>query len=228
MGEPENNYVCWFDVMGTRNQMLRSLPTSANFICKLHCAVLEAYEELGEGTIGVCLYPVMDGVYITSASRDPLMALLSASLRHLAETFLQEETVYHRFLVRGAIAFGPVVHGLSVRDEASWVLSRHRRERDSILMGMPMAQAYQAEAGAPPYGIAIHESARAFAPENERPFRFIWWDWYSRGEPRLDTARMVQALNQYFDWHVEHTNTTGYDAQRIEHHRALVREYFGR
>ena len=39
LGKPDFNYICWLDVMGTTNQMERSVPTAATFIFKLHCAV---------------------------------------------------------------------------------------------------------------------------------------------------------------------------------------------
>lgn len=226
MGEPEYNYVCWLDVMGTKNQMLRSLPTSANFIYKLQCAAIESHEETADPEVN--LYPVMDGVYITSARRDPLMLVLSTALRRLAETFLKEPTIHHRFLVRGAIAFGPVQHGREVQKEASWALARHPRERDSIILGIPMAQAYLAEPEAPPYGIAIDASARAFCPMDDRPFSFIWWDWYRKAKPELVPEEMLKELNRYFEWQKEHTHTTGYDPKRIEYHQELAIEYFGR
>lgn len=226
MGEPEDNYVCWIDVMGTHNQMMRSLPTSANFIYKLHCAVLEAYEALRlERDVG--LYPVMDGLYVTSARRQPLSTLLGISMRHVAETFLQESTNQHCFLVRGAIAFGPVYHGRTVHKEANWVLANHVQQRDSILLGLPMAQAYAAESEAPPFGISIDASARAFAPSGDIPFRFIWWDWFSSVSPTLDRSAMLKKLDQYFAWQRQHTHTTGYKLDRIEYHSELAHEYFG-
>ena len=56
-GEPSYEYVCWLDVMGTANQMLRSLPISANFVFKLHCAVLEAAEEVDAQRAGIMVVP---------------------------------------------------------------------------------------------------------------------------------------------------------------------------
>jgi len=133
--DPEYDYVCWLDVMGTGNQMLRSLPTAANFIYKLQCAVLEAAEEVGFNQ-GVRLYPVMDGVYITSQRREPLQAILNQTLCRVAITFLKEQTPFHQFLVRGAIAFGPVYHGCDLDPKTSYVMARHEVIRDSMLMGL--------------------------------------------------------------------------------------------
>lgn len=225
LGEPQSDYVCWLDVMGTTNQMLRSLPIAANFIFKLHCAVLEAYDAL-DSQSGVRLYPVMDGVYITSQRRNPLQVLLNQSLRRVVTTFLREEKCYHRFLVRGDVAYGPVYHGSDLDPRTAHVLADHSEIRDSILMGLPVAQAYRTEGSAPPFGIAAHSSARAFAPAGDEPFRFIWLDWFRSSRPRVDPALLLAKLNEYFDWQSAHCNMTGYEPARIGHHRKLAAEYF--
>jgi len=224
LGEPALDYVCWLDVMGTQNQMLRSLPISANFIFKLQCAVLEAYEE-GDHPPGLRLYPVMDGCYITSDRREPLRQLLNQALVRLAMTFLEEPKPYHQFLVRGAIAFGPVYHGCDVDSEAAHVLGRHQRIPDSMLLGLPMAQAYGAERLAPPFGVCVHESARAIAPPGDRPFRFIWLDWYKHSDPAVDPGDLLASLHGYFNWQEQHCNMTGYALDRIAHHRQLADEF---
>jgi hypothetical protein len=227
LGEPSFEYVCWFDVMGTANQMFRSLPIAANFVFKLHCAVLEAREELALETSGdVRLYPVMDGVYITSASRWRLQDLLNQALCRLAITFLQEEKCYHQFLVRGAVAYGPVYHGVRLDKLKTRVLQKNTGIRDSILMGLPMIQAYQAERESPPFGISVDPSARAFSPSGEQPFRFIWLNWYRSSQPPVDPEKMLGRLDRYFDWQKDHCNMTGYEPVRIEHHRKLAHEYF--
>lgn len=224
LSDPEFNYVCWLDVMGTANQMLRSLPIAANFIFKLHCAGLEAADEIS--LPGIRLYPVMDGVYITSRRREPLQSIVNQSLRRVAFTFLNETTPFHQFLVRGAVVFGPVYHGSDLDPHTAHILDRHKDIRDSILMGLPMAQAYWAERDAPPFGIAMDASARAFAPEGDKPFRFIWFDWFRYTEPPLDPSQMLGHLDKYFEWHRAHTNSTGYTADRIERHSRLATEFF--
>ena len=118
----------------------------------------------------------MDGVYITSQRRSPMQNLLKQALCRVALTFLNEEKPFHQFLVRGAIAFGPMYHGATLDGRTSRVLADHPAVRDSILMGLPIAQACQSERDAPPFGIAIHSSARGFAPTGDHPFRFMWLD----------------------------------------------------
>lgn len=222
---PSTEYVCWLDVMGTENQMLRSLPIAANFIYKLHCAVIEAYDELGCPDY-IRLYPVMDGQYITSLRRVPLQNLVNQALCRLALTFLNEDTCFHQFLVRGAVAYGPVYHGMDLDPRTTAVLPRYERHRNSILMGLPMALAYRAERDAPPFGIAADATARTFAPEGDWPFRFVWLDWYRSSRPPIDPAQLLRKLEGYFDWQEKHCNMTGYKPESIARHRKLAQEYF--
>ncbi len=223
--DPHYDYVCWLDVMGTGNQMLRSLPIAANFIFKLQCAVLESVEEVDADRV-LRLYPVMDGVYITSRHRKPLQQVLNQTLCRVAMTFLSERKPFHQFLVRGAIAFGPVYHGCDLDPRSSAVMARHEAIRGSMLMGLPMAQAYREEREAPPFGIAVHSSARAFSPEGDKPFRFIWLDWFNHADPPIEPKELMAHLEKYFEWQLAHSTVTGYAEDRILHHRKLAREFF--
>ncbi|MFH1687421.1 MAG: hypothetical protein ABIE70_07870 [bacterium] len=224
---PEPVYVCWLDVMGTQNSMLRSVKTAANFVAKLHDAVLTQAKQ--NDTKSIRLFPMMDGVYIKSPRQGPLRYFLSGVLRQLAETFLQEKTPWFRFLVRGCIAFGPLVDGKDITDEmASRSLFANPDYRNTILLGIALAQAFRGERQAPPFGISIDESARAFAGCDEEPFSFIWWDWYSKSDPPLDQQKMYDALVEHFDWCITHSITIGYEIERIKHHKNLVEEYWNR
>jgi len=226
MSDAQPVYVCWLDVMGSQNAMLRSVKTAANFVCKIHDVALSELPDY-EGR-GIRLFPVMDGVYITCPRQGPLRYFLSAVLRRLAETFLQERTPWFRFLVRGCIAYGPLVDGRDIGADASRALASNTEYRDSILIGIPLAQAYRGEREAPPFGIFIDESARAFAAEREQPFSFIWWDWYSQVQPALDAQAMHRALMDHFDWCKQYEVTIGYERDRIECHQRLADEYFDR
>ena len=65
----QKEYVLWIDIMGTKNFMSTSLRTSSLFICKLHMAILEAKTE------NMHIYPVMDGVYITTKNQGEMQCL---------------------------------------------------------------------------------------------------------------------------------------------------------
>src|SRR5438309_875923 len=92
----------------------------------------------------------------------------------LGHEFNVTEENRFRFIVRGGLAFGPAIHGADVPAAASSVVAGPRQYRDSILLGMPMVQAHLAEADAPPFGVFVHESARAFAPRGEEPLHDRW------------------------------------------------------
>lgn len=217
-------YVCWLDVMGSQNAMLRSVRTAANFVCKIHDAALNEISKSADR--GIRLFPMMDGVYVTSPRKGPLCYFLSRVMRRLAETFLREKTPWFRFLVRGCIAYGPLVDGKDIQPDASHSLAANPKYRDSILIGMPLVQAYRGERESPPFGIFVDESARAFCGEHEKPFSFIWWDWYSEADPPLDAKEMHSALMEHFKWCCRHVATIGYAPERIEAHRRLADEYF--
>ncbi len=222
-------YVAWLDVMGTANQMVRSLPIAANFVFKLHCAVLTSYDQL-ERDDRDCLrlYPVIDGVYITSTSRGPVQNVLVGALQQCVTTFLNAKEPFHHFIVRAAIAFGPVYHGCDLPLGIANILESHKCIRDAMFIGAPLSQAYREERNAPPFGVAIDESARTFAPGEDQPFRFVWFDWYAHTDPQVDRQAVLKKLNWYFDWQTEHCNMTGYELSRIDHHRKLSAECWGR
>ena len=65
-------YIAWCDVMGSGRTLSRSLHQAANSIFKLHAAFSIA-QNVSEG---IRCYAMMDGVYITCASREGIQKLL--------------------------------------------------------------------------------------------------------------------------------------------------------
>jgi hypothetical protein len=215
--EPTPAYVVWIDVMGVQPTMSRSLPVTANFVFKLHAAILSAVPS------GVVPYPVMDGAYVVAPTRATVMSFLREVMTQLANTFLAETEDRHRFIPRASLAFGPVIHGSSVSMQASNVLASAPHYTDKVLIGMPMIQALRGEPSAPPFGVFVHESARAFAPGTEKPFNQLWWPWWNNDSVR---GSMLKALGEHYDWADRHHRAIGYDADRLRVHRSLVEEYF--
>jgi len=95
--EPQNTYVCWIDVMGTQAIMARSVSMSANFICKLHQAILMA--DAAEAK-NLTFYPMMDGAYVTVEDKAALECFLRDVFFRLAKTFISENKQQHRFIQR--------------------------------------------------------------------------------------------------------------------------------
>ena len=145
-----SQYVGWIDTMGIQSAMGRSMDIAANSIFKLHIAVLESLDALPEHQRdNISLYPVMDGVYFVTNDQPALFRFLRRLFGCLAREFIETAEMRHRFLVRGALACGPVVHGFQLPEGASSVLHDHGKYRDSILVGLPMIQAYLTERLAP-------------------------------------------------------------------------------
>ena len=217
--DPTNEYVAWVDVMGTRASMSNSMKITANFIFKLHIAAMQAPHA------GIRIYPVMDGFYASCPSKAEILDFLRSVFSEVAATFEAETEPRFRFLIRGALAYGRVVHGESLPAATSHTLAGVPAYRDQILLGMPMVQAHLAEEGAPPFGIQVHESARTFAPAGAEPLHDTWWTWDNAATHAVWVA-LLPALNEYFAWCEERFVRINYESDRIAAHRAMARQYF--
>lgn len=217
--EARYEYVAWVDVMGIQESMSRSLNVSANFMCKLHIAVLQV-----PNLRSIKVYPVMDGFYATSETKQSIEQFLRSLFGSIAEEFTLETEQRHKFIVKGALAFGPVIHGANIPSETSREIATNSQYARTLLLGMPMVQANGSEKFAPPFGIYVHESARSFSPSGERPFRTTWWTWENEEEPIWRNLR--DALTDYYDWCAERAGAIGYDPERLCVHRRMMEHYF--
>jgi len=202
--------------------MSRSLSITANFVFKLHIAALQAPHQ------NVRIYPVMDGFYAAAAGKNDILNFLRVVFAALAETFSAEAENRFRFLAQGGLAFGPSIHGNVVPQACSPVLGANVGYRDSILLGMPMVQAHLSESGAPPFGVFVHESARAFAPAGQEPLHEQWWRWDTFGDPGVQAiwAALQANLHAYFNWCAQRPLRIDYSLDRINAHGAMVDQYF--
>ena len=215
--QPSQEFVAWVDVMGIQVSMSRSLAKSANFIFKLHTAALQAPNQ------NVKMYPVMDGFYASAANQKDILDFLNSVMGAIANVFINEASMEHRFLAKGALAFGPLIHGNAIPNAASPALHGNQQYRDSLLLGMPMVQANTCERLAPPFGIYVHESARTFSPPGDKPINFIWWKWRNPNDPVWGQLRT--ALDNYFDWCEKRAGAIEYELSRIDAHRTMARQY---
>ena len=217
--DPKNEYVAWVDVMGVKAVMARTLQATANFVLKLHVAMLEAPRQ------GVRLYPVMDGAYVTSPTQDAMTDFLRDVYARLAGVFVSAGSPLYQCVIKGALSYGPVIHGADLPSAASYTLDNNPEYRGSILLGMPMVQAVQSELKAPPFGVFVHESARSFAPPGARPFNNVWWSWSVPNHRRLASDLRAE-LGKYYDWCEARASMIEYEPDRIRSHRRMVAEYF--
>jgi hypothetical protein len=176
LASAENCYVGWLDLMGAGHIMGTSVHKSANFLVRLHMAVEHAKMQSG---FDLKTLPINDGIFIISPEKGPLITVIRHAMILLAARFIATPRQHDKCLMKGGIAFGPVYAGEKLR---SGIFRKKLRERPEYLerlwFGPPIIQAYRIESAASPYGVAIHESARAFAPLNEKPFQMNYMQWW--------------------------------------------------
>lgn len=165
----------------------------------------------------------MDGVYAVSESQSAILRFLTAVFQRLAELFVTTPDNHHRFLVKAALAYGPVLCGQDVPAQANTTLSQNLNYRDSLLLGMPVVQAYLGERSAPPFGVFVHESARAFAPVDQRPLFCLWWNWFQQSQPLA--VQLRTELLGYFEWCQARALAIAYDVERIKVHKEQASQY---
>jgi hypothetical protein len=212
-----SEYVAWVDVMGTQISMSRSISATANFIFKLHIAAIRARLE------GLRIYPVMDGFYAATPNKSQMLSFLRNVFRSVAEEFNATEEPQHRFIIRGGLAFGPVIHGQDVGQCAA-ELQNNPAYSNSVLLGMPMVQAHLSERDAPPFGVFVHESARVFAPDGTDPLHWIWWKWENDNSPVW--AALKDTLIAHLQWCKARAQAILYSSDRILAHEKMVDQYF--
>lgn len=230
----DNYYVGWLDLMGAGHAMSTSVQKSANFLARLHIAVERA--RTGCQFDGRLL-AINDGIFVVTSSKQQLMSLIGRALILLSANFIAVPRPHDRFFLRGGIAYGPVYFGddlvAGVRPKK---FGQAAAFLDRVMFGPALIQAYRSEASAPPYGVAIHESARAFCPLGEEPFRMTHWMWWAPNErvdypaklPPLTDLKdcLSQELGSHFDWLGSTSLYHGLDHSKLTQWRRACEEYF--
>lgn len=221
-GPQRSRYVLWVDIMGSQGKMLRNVRTASIPLMKLHVAALHAKKK----TLGrVDLFPVIDGIYVVSEHLGSIGFFISDVFRSMAAEFLALEN-WERSVIRGAIAYGPVIMGAECKEGAP--ILKESDYADSILLGMPLVQSFLAEKAAPPFGVYVHESARAFGQIAGHSVTVLLWRWWSRNADNTRIAgALLPSLRSYFEWCQKNSVTSGYSPDRIDSHRVIAEEYFG-
>jgi len=215
--KPKPNYVAWVDLMGARNAMSQSSSSSANHIGRIHSAILQSRRK------EVRVYPVMDGAYITCEERPPIIETLRDIYVQCAEYIASTAKPGHRFLMRGGLAFGPVIHGSDITSTSSYELGKNPDYTRSLLFGMPMIQANRAEGFAPPFGLYLAESVRNHTSGRDFPLSGVWWKWWKHALP----AGFTERLREHFNWCLSNWRSLEYQEDRVKEHYDLARQYFG-
>jgi hypothetical protein len=210
LGKATECYVAWIDLMGADNMMSTSVHKAANAVARIHLAIHYAKLEHGKNLHTVA---INDGLFVISPIKHDIVGVIRSALIHLVGNSVARSNHPDRFLARSAIAYGPVYFGSSLAEQLSPAQTRKgaREAFSQVVLGAPIIQAYRSESLAPPYGVAIHDSARAFSPVTELPFRTTLWRWWQTDDaggfsaatpqPVLPSKELfVLELLDYFDY----------------------------
>jgi hypothetical protein len=214
-------FVCWIDVMGSQTIMMTSIRRAANFLFKFHTCALKSIEEAGSNNKSVKCYPVMDGIYLASADLPSLQVVINRIFKQLANLFIKTDRLEYRFVVRGAIAYGPVIHGRDVNDKCCPDLFKDTTGyREKLLLGMPISQCYSDERKAPPFGVYMHDSAIAFGDFSGR-----FYSWWQMSDKEL-IENLSKGIEEYFNDCKKRKYSLGMEEDKIDKYIALSAEYF--
>lgn len=216
MPNAQNEYVLWIDIMGTKSNMSNGVMTSSIYISKLHVAILQSK------TAGLNIYPVMDGAYVTSSSEEEINAFIINVFEQLMALFVETEDNRYKFIVKGALAYGPVIHGRDIGEGCNTIFRDNRAYMNSILYGQPMIQAAKSEVLAAPFGIYCDETVRQVS----ETFCHRWHKWYLLDHD-LDVEPLREALKNYFSYAEKHSYENDYPKDRIKEHKEKCYQYFG-
>ncbi|MCD2200633.1 hypothetical protein LPA44_12090 [Halobacterium sp. KA-4] len=210
--EPKYSYVCWMDIMGTGNNMYQNISVAAQKILNFQILAKEVESD------GLTIYPMMDGVYIVSEDIQDLTEFIEVAFENAAHQVLERDTE-GMFIIRGGISFGPIVEGkdfpIEFDDE------EYSQNIESLLIGPPMVEAYGVEEDAPPFGIAIHDSARSFTPND---FQYQWYKWFNPSNREL-ANELRKKLESYFEYSKRNSHITNYPEEKIEQHKDMMELY---
>ena len=210
-------YVCWIDIMGTKNIMSESLQKATNFILKFHSCVIRSIKEDSEK---IHYYPLMDGIFITTSQLLIMQKAVNSIFSNAANIFLHERQNIHRFIIKGSLAYGPIYHGNIINDSVCHEIASNDDYKKTILLGMPMIQAFTTEKAAPPFGIYIHESARQYQHLQGR--------YYKWRNSTIDTDKLQAKIESYFNWCDKYSEYLELDPQKIARYKKLTNEYFSK
>lgn len=230
---PMTSYVLWLDLMGAGSLMRTSMQKSANALARLHLSVQRAADK---SKFSGTFLPINDGLFAFSTSKVEIMQLAQWAMIYLASRFIETHDDQNRSMVKAAIAYGPLIAGTQL---SAGVMNPMRGMPLTLLeracFGPPVIQAYEAERQSPPFGVSIHESARAFAAAGEQPFQTTPWLWWQaidnrphpKAAPLTDIKNLLaRTLEKYFIW-LEGTRVfNGLEEQKIKQWRVQAEQYF--
>ncbi len=211
----KDEYVCWIDIMGTKNIMSESIQKATNFIFRFHSCVVDVIDN---NTERIKAYPLMDGVFITTPNAETMKKIINEIFSKAARMFLEADKHGHRFVIKGSLAYGLIAHGESIDELICPTVAQNNSYKSTLMLGMPMIQAVNSEKTAPPFGIYIHESARKY--------KVLQGKHYAWKPINVDKNELRKRIQSYFDWCNDYSEYLEMDATKIKLYKKLVDEYF--
>jgi len=208
-------YVCWIDIMGMKSMLRRSVTTASIMICRFQ----KLLNNIAQSNDNIKIYPIMDGAYITTSDKSKLESFLNEIYNNVANNFINEKKFYNKFIIKSCVAFGLIGDGSEISDNEF-------PSKNSLVFGLPIIQAFEDENKAPPFGIFIHQSARALScPENETysPFTTRWHIWFKPNDTIQQTLKV--SLQAYYSTAEKLTHALPYPAEELKKHSDMAMQY---
>lgn len=209
--QPE--YVCWIDIMGMKSMLRRSVTTAAIMICRFQKLLNDNSDS------NIRIYPIMDGAYVTSKDRDALEKFLNNVFRGVARNFIDEKKFHSKFIIKSCIAFGLIGHGDQI-DSSDF------KSKNSLFFGLPIIQAFEDEVKASPFGIFIHQSARALSTLEDnsyKPFTTRWHIWFKSTDTIQEDLK--SAINEYYVIAKKLSHALPYPVEELKRHNEMAVQY---
>jgi len=180
-------------------------------------------------------FPMNDGVFIVSRRRNHLLNFVNKYMFSLFEIATGRDNKRKRnhefnmdtsFLVKGAISYGPMYYKAGIK-ECNDMLKINDEYTNRLLSGLPMIHAYESENEAPPFGIFVHESARAFHHPEDTPIAYVFWKWWEQLDNPQGIKKMVnEFVVEYLNQCKEFPDAYLFPIQSLEKNIEKAKSYF--
>jgi hypothetical protein len=204
-----DEYVAWVDIMGSRNAFQKSLKTATTYVLKLNKIFDSVIRQEAHGCSGY--YPIIDGLYFTHGDKDLFLKIMQKSFVAVANEFMEQSDPAYRFMIRGGISYGTVIHGKNI-DVNRKHLDVDKRVIKSLLFGKPLVDCCAIEKNSAPFSISIYGEAVQRFNNNGKIFK-----WF-RNNDQLDMERFICAVDQYYQWFKGNEHWNEYPKEKRDTH----------
>lgn len=225
---PQPMYVAWLDIMGTKNAMLHSLKTAANFVAKLHNDIIECRNQL-KACDSLWILPMMDGAYVVGPNIVMVRRVIRRVLRECADRFLKESEPIKKCMLRATLSWGNVIHGDALHHSLPTPNEGRRELFQNVMVGMPFVWCHENEKYAPPFGLYVHVSVREHTQATKWSMGWSldrWWTSKSTSHYNFMATSLAQAIRQHLVWLDNHPTESSMDSEHVKKYKKLVEEYF--